>query len=389
MKTTVEENKLIQLEDISAEMLPELQGWREKQLQIVKDHPFVAIVDIKTYEEAKKNRTALVTARTTIEKQEKLIASKLKDFRSKVGEASKELIQITEPHEIAQQDEVKIHEAKKEAERFEKERLEKERKDAIMKSINDWISEWTIKTDQLLFNNIESFKSDFDKAVEIQYDTVMEELELVYSGRLDMLKGQIEHKIDFITKEENTRLEREKLEAERKAFELQQKEAREKAEKEEAERKAKIETEEAERKAKLQKEKDARKAIEAKERATREAEENRIREQQKIEADKLAKERAELEAEKQRIADEKAKEQAVIEAKKQAEIKAKEVAEAKKRAAALKPDKDKLTAFIDSLVFTQELPELIDESSKDHLNTIVHEFRAIKKSFHSKVNSIN
>lgn len=65
------ESTMVQLENLSANQLPELQGWKDTQLQIVESNPFVKIKDHKTYEEAKKARTALVSARTTKEEQER------------------------------------------------------------------------------------------------------------------------------------------------------------------------------------------------------------------------------------------------------------------------------------------------------------------------------
>ncbi len=120
----MENNAIISLEQIDANKLPELQGWKEKQEQLVKDNPFMEITDNTTYAEAKKRRTALVSGRTEIQKADKLIASKLKDFRNKVSQISNSLIEISKPHEEKQQEEVKRYEAVKEQERQEKIRLE-------------------------------------------------------------------------------------------------------------------------------------------------------------------------------------------------------------------------------------------------------------------------
>lgn len=73
---TLQETALIELDSLDANMLPELNGWKDTQLKVVEENPYISIEDFKSYEEAKKNRTALVTARTTIQNQEKLIASK-------------------------------------------------------------------------------------------------------------------------------------------------------------------------------------------------------------------------------------------------------------------------------------------------------------------------
>lgn len=81
-----DENKTFDLAEIDPLSLPELQDWTEKQHSIVKENPFIEIKDTESYAEAKKRRTALVSARTSIEKQDKTVASKLKELRSKVSE---------------------------------------------------------------------------------------------------------------------------------------------------------------------------------------------------------------------------------------------------------------------------------------------------------------
>ncbi len=138
----METNEIIKLEQFDANKLPELQGWKEKQEQLVKDNPFMEITDNTTYTEAKKRRTALVSGRTEIQKADKLIASKLTQFRKKVGALSDELIAITLPYEEKQQEEVKRYEAEKEKERQKKIRLEQERIQGIKTNINNLFEKW-------------------------------------------------------------------------------------------------------------------------------------------------------------------------------------------------------------------------------------------------------
>lgn len=107
MSETLEQPNVFSIEKLDAAKLPELQGLKEKQLQIVKENPFVAITDNATFEAAKKARTALVSARTEIQNQDKTIASKIKKFREMVSGISEKLISITKPHEEKQQEEVK------------------------------------------------------------------------------------------------------------------------------------------------------------------------------------------------------------------------------------------------------------------------------------------
>lgn len=161
------------LATIEPKNLPELQGFREKQLKIVEENPFIEITDNASYEAAKKSRTALVTARTDIQKQDKVIASKLKDFRKKTSDFNQELIDITLPHEVKQQEEVKRYEAEKEAEKLRKEEEERKRVDGIKKIIDEFKefalknrSEMVFESIDLNINGVENFYqeciSDFD-----------------------------------------------------------------------------------------------------------------------------------------------------------------------------------------------------------------------------------
>ena len=113
MEKQVEE-KGLQLSDLKVSNLPELQGWKEKQEVLVKDNPYVEITDNKTYEVACKSRTALLKGRTELEKQDKLVASKLSTFRKDVKTETDNLIAITLPFEEKQQIEVKRYEEIKE-----------------------------------------------------------------------------------------------------------------------------------------------------------------------------------------------------------------------------------------------------------------------------------
>lgn len=339
-------NETMELEKVNTSTFPELQGWKEKQLAIVRDNPFIEIEDNKTYELAKKSRTNLVSARTDIQNQDKLIASRLKNLRSRAGELSRELIAITLPHEGKQQLEVKIHEATKEAEKAEKERIEQERKATIQNLVNDFYALWKNNIAKLQFAQIEQVQIELNKDLEGQDVEELEEFELDWAEKTAWLRSQIEERVKFLTEQEAARVEREELAKERKVFEDLQKQAKAKTKKEEAER--------AKREAK---EIAAWAEVEAAQKAEREDQQREIQRQRK-----------ELEAEKKRIADGEAKKQAAIEAeraekeaifaKEKADAEEKEGKEAEaKRMEALKPDKEKALAFIKDMVFKSDRPK--------------------------------
>ena len=355
MSQTLEQTAVVELDNLDANMLPELQGWKETQLKIVEENPFVEIEDNKSYEEAKKNRTALVTARTTIQNQEKLIASKLKAFRNKVADASKELIAITEPHETKQQEEVRRYEAIKEQERKEKIRLDQERKDKIQAEINQFYNNWKSEISNLNFIDIENTKSVLNERLKEFDDKDFEEFDMDYAEKRKLLNQYLQDKISDLNEKEQARIEREKLEAERKAFKAEQAEAKKKAEKEEAERQAKLEAE---------------------------------RKIQEAEAEKLRQEREALETEKRKLAEAEAEKQRQIEAEAKAKEEAKAQKEAQKRLEALKPDVDKLKSIIASIGIHQEAPELKDQVSQTFYTELKLDIEDLKKQLLSKLENL-
>lgn len=313
--------EIISLEDIKVESLSELKGWRDYQNKTVKYYPFISIEDHKSYEGAKKHRTALVSARTKIQKQDRLIGSKLQELRNETVKISKELIAITQPHEEKQQKEVKRYEAEKEAKRLEEEKLEKERKAAIKKEINDLYETWKNE-----IHNIDQVK-DVENTTEVMESRIaeqgqkdMEEFEAYFAEKVSLLRLQLEYFVQYLTEQEDARRESERVATERAAWEKEQAEAR---------------------------------ALAKKEEAAREVEEKKIQKQWEAEARELARQREAIEAEKSRIAEEERKRKEAIEAERKAreeaeardkaesEEKAKQLAK-KKRLKELKPDKEKL-----------------------------------------------
>ncbi len=349
MKTT----KIIKLEQIDANNLPELQGWKEKQEQLVKDNPFMEITNNATYVEAKKRRTALVSGRTEIQKQDKLIASKLKDFRSKVKEASDSLIAITLPYEEKQQEEVKRYEAKREKERQEKIRLEQERIQGIKTNINTLFEKWKKGISAHTFEtikdvNIVQVLSEIDTE---QFQEFSEE----WNDKTRILAELFYEKKMQLETQEKQRLEAERLKKEREQLEEEKRLAREKAEKEAEKKRKEQERIDAENKKKQEELERQQKEIQA--------EKDRLA---KIEADRIAKEKAAQKAKEEK----ERKEREEQERKKAEELRLKRIEE-------LRPDKEKLVAYVKSLKFTVEKPNLKDEALRnfaDDLNNVLDSF---------------
>lgn len=359
-KTDTIERPALELEKLEANSLPELRGWREKQLAVVKENPFVAIKDHKTYESAKKSRTALVTARTSIQNQEKTIASKIKAFRDKVGEVSKELIAITQPHETKQQEEVRRYESEKEAERQERERIEQERRDKIKKQIETAYASIKAGINSLTYEEIEAFTSEgFPDCIEAQGKVDMEEFDLDWEEKKMLLNQLLDDKVKDLEDREAQRAEAERLAKEREALE--------------AERKAMEASAEAAKKEAEAKEAESKKALEA-------------------EAAKLKAEREAVEAEKQRLKEAECerirKESEEAKAKEEAEAKAKKDAELKARAEALRPDKEKLESFIESIGFMAEDPTLCQERAIEFMEIAQNRVHLLREELKNELSTL-
>ncbi len=212
----MEKNKnVIDLATIDPKSLPELADWKDKQIEIVKENPFIKIEDAETYAIAKKHRTALVTARTSIEKQDKLIATKIKEFRSRVLGASQELIDITLPHEQKQQEEVKRYEAEKEAERERKREAERQRVQVISDKIESIKGNLEKMISGLKHEEISKFPDVIllfsQHVVKEQGDFDFQEFYELFSDMIDEKQKQFFDRCNVLKKEEEQRLENERL----------------------------------------------------------------------------------------------------------------------------------------------------------------------------------
>ncbi len=369
----MESKHLISIDSLDANLLSELQGWKAKQEVLVSLNPFVSITDSKSYEDAKKHRTALVTGRTDVEKQEKLITSKLKSFRDRVSEASQQLILITLPFETRQQNEVRRYEEIKLQEKAEKERLEKERKDKIKTKINDLFTHWKDKVELSTFHTFDSEKKLIQEEFE-NYDTsVFEEFELEFAEKKQLIENLFAEKWKNLELIENQRKEAEKLKLERAEFERKQVEIN-------AENKRK-----ADELAKKQIEINAENQRKEDELAKQQAE---INAENQRKEDALAKQQAELEVEKNRLekieSDRIAKERADKEAKAEADRKEAQL----KRMEALKPDVEKLQDVIKSIGNDIEAPDLKDMVSKEFFTQLLAKIAKFKENLLTELEEI-
>ncbi|MCZ2084777.1 MAG: hypothetical protein LC112_10945 [Flavobacteriales bacterium] len=356
---------IFEIEKLQATQLPELQGLKEKQIQIVEENPFVEIIDNKTFEDAKKSRTNLVSARTEIQNQDKTIASKIKKFREMVAGVSAELIAITKPHEDKQQEEVRRWEAVKEKERLEKQKLEDERISLIKGIIEGIYQESLTKIDKMTFSTIETVKSDLEEnAYQAEVET-FQEFELDYMDKVNLIKSVFAAKEKQLSEIEAQRVEAENLKAERAKLEADRKE--------------------------LEAKQSAENARIAKEKEAAEAEQLRIQNAQKEAQAKIDADRKELEDEKNRIAkaeaDKKAKEEADRLAVEKAETDRIQAESEAKRIEALKPEKQKAIDYLNNFGKNfEDIPEIKDEKLAAELARCIDQ---IKDSVSDAISTIN
>lgn len=223
-KTESTELQVFNLDNLNPALLPELATFKEIQLQVVAENPFIAITDVASRELAKKYRTARKTARTDLEKQDKLISSKFNDAKTKAKGYISELIAYTQPGEIEQQKEIDRDEAELEAKRQEKALLEQKRIDAIKKEIEDYTSHWKNNFYLMSFDSITDVSANFLESYTSFDTTILEEFEALFPTKVEELSQLLSDKTASLTIAENARLESVRLEQE--AAELRAEKAR-------------------------------------------------------------------------------------------------------------------------------------------------------------------
>ena len=206
------QSNLIKLDEFNIQQLPELQNKKQEVAEKLNEFKYVEIVDNSTYEEAKKSRTGARTLRTSLQKEQKDVEKKIKDhILVPVKTAYEEIIDSVLPIENKQQEEVSRWEEIKEQERQEKARLEQERVDRIKKSIGSFREYWEDVISKLTFGEIEPTKDKYSVVVSEFDRNSLEEFEILFTDSVKYLDGVFASRVELLTKEEELRLERERL----------------------------------------------------------------------------------------------------------------------------------------------------------------------------------
>lgn len=206
--TQTTEISTLNIESFKVEHLPELKGKKDELSKELKKFKFVAITDTASYEEAKKSRTGIRTIRTGIEREQKNVVKKIKEnILGTVTRAYEEILsKDILPLEKKQQEEVTRWEDLKEKERLEKIEKENNRKEQLVNSMNEYISNNKAAISMLTFEKIDSFKLDIPEDT-----TVFEEYETQFLSNVEMLKINLNEKIEALNDAEKLRITKEEL----------------------------------------------------------------------------------------------------------------------------------------------------------------------------------
>ena len=216
MAKETKKTQIIELDKFNINQLPELQNKKNEVDKKLKEFKYVEITDNATYEEAKKSRTGVRTIRTELQKEQKTVEKKIKDFiLSPVKEAYNGLIETVTPIEDKQQTEVSRWEDIKEKQRQEKLRIEEARKQTHRDNIDLFFNHNKKIIDELTFEKIPHelvYKINDQEFTQESF----EEFDDVFESKVEVLNFQLAEKTNSLQEKENIRLENERLASERK-----------------------------------------------------------------------------------------------------------------------------------------------------------------------------
>lgn len=209
------------IKNLNISLIPEFKEFEETQKKLVEENPFVEITDSKSYEVAKKSRTALLKGRTSLTNQEKVLKQHISAFSKEVSSKTLELIEITKPHEEKQQEEVTRYEEAKQREKDELERIEKERIFKIENHLDNLETNAYELIQKMVYESISDVEQSILNSFETDFD--FEEFVSIKSQVKSRVLIQFESKKDNLVRLENERLQNEKIRQENERLEQQTK----------------------------------------------------------------------------------------------------------------------------------------------------------------------
>lgn len=216
----------IELDKFSIEQLPELQNKKKEVAEKLSEFNYVEIVDHASYDEAKKSRTGIRSIRTELQKEQKDVDKKIKDFvLSPVKNAYTLIIDEVIPVEDKQQAEVSRWENIKETERLAKVRAEEERVAKIRETVVNFENECNAIVGTTTIENVKLNKEQLDFMFNSNFDF------MEFQQLFEMAKARVQASFDLkcgdIQEKEDQRLENERIKAEqveqKRVFDIKEK----------------------------------------------------------------------------------------------------------------------------------------------------------------------
>lgn len=183
----------------------DVKEWEEKQKKVLLENPYVEINDKDSYSEAKKARTNLVKARTSLSGQEKILVKKINEFKSHVKEETFKLIEITKSAEEKQQEEVKRWENHLEEEKEKEKKKEEERKNRIYQKLEVFKNSLNTCIESIDIDNHEQQINEFDKIIEIGENYEYEEFFIDFDETVTEKRIELKEKIKQVIEDEENR----------------------------------------------------------------------------------------------------------------------------------------------------------------------------------------
>lgn len=195
--------EVITLDKVDVNKLPELVNLKKATQKVIKENPYIAITDNKTYEQAKKNRTTLKSHRTSYQNKDKNFASTLAGMRKFIGNLIKsDVIDLIEPVEDKQQEEITRYENIKENEKREREEAAQRRAEEIQETINGHETILNELLDAMTYETIEETKKQVDEIFG-KHKGTFEEFDVIFDKVISNAENRFEELEASLTEAKN------------------------------------------------------------------------------------------------------------------------------------------------------------------------------------------
>lgn len=219
--TTQAKVEKFDLMKVDNNQLIHVNEWEQKLKKLVKENPFVEIVDKESYNLAKSRKAVLKNARLELrttgkkESQESILLTKLKGITEFVKEKITFLVAIPTTPEDLQQDEIDRYDLILQAEKDEADRLEGIRTDAIKTEIErvkgvlqetiDGSSFATLVDDELAFRLLATSGFDFQE-FDFLFDEMIAEMTKKMEDNVQLIKDEESTRVENLSKEIESKL---------------------------------------------------------------------------------------------------------------------------------------------------------------------------------------